>query len=129
MTGTSKTMNFNFSVLSPAPASSKQGAPSAVEYLEVFREIRVNSWLRIQPFYAKRTQFSPFLAPKQLFGEKTNPIRTQTNPILSAVLVADLASTAKSPAWYCKGEGNIVQECEYEAECADAAEKEENGLV
>jgi len=33
------------------------------------------------PFYAKRTQFSPFLAQKQRFGEKTNPNEPNSNPI------------------------------------------------
>ena len=42
--------------------------------------IRVNSWIKTIPFYAKRTQTSLFPAQKQRFGEKTNPKRTQTKP-------------------------------------------------
>jgi len=63
----SNIMNFNFSAVS---------APSAVTYLGIFREIRVNSWIRILPYLKKRTQFSPFLAQKPRFAEK----RTQNEP-------------------------------------------------
>jgi hypothetical protein len=35
---------------------------------------------QITPFYAKRTQFSPFFIEKRLFNPKTNPIQSQTNP-------------------------------------------------
>jgi hypothetical protein len=38
------------------------------------------------PFLKKQTQFSPFLAQKLRFAEKTNPIQTQTNPIIGSFL-------------------------------------------
>jgi hypothetical protein len=76
-----KIMNLNFSVVS---------AFSAVTYLVIFREIRVNSWLKSlyicresstnPPFLKKRTQFSPVSTQKQGFRPKTNPIQTQSNP-------------------------------------------------
>jgi len=67
-----------------------------------FVSIRVHSWskllpfyakqttfvespLQIHPFYAKRTQFPSFLLPKQLFAKKrtqNEPKQTQTKPIL-----------------------------------------------
>jgi hypothetical protein len=36
---------------------------------------------------------------------------------------------SKRVVWYCKGGSNIVQRWGYEAEYANTAEKEENGLV
>ena len=42
--------------------------------------ICVNLWLNFIPFYAKRTQTSPFSAQKQRFSKKTNPKQTQIKP-------------------------------------------------
>jgi hypothetical protein len=42
------------------------------------------------PFFAKQTQFPAFMAQKQRFAQKTNPIQTQINPIFGFVSMEGL---------------------------------------
>ncbi len=65
----------------PKPIQS-QLKPIQTQFLPL-KIIRVNSWnslLKTIPFYAKRTQTSPFSAQKPRLCQKTNPKQTQTKP-------------------------------------------------
>jgi len=82
-------MNLGYSAFSAEPCLLGEVPMS---YIGV--SIRVNSWLRIQPFYAKQTtfveislqihpflkkqtQFCPFFGPKTAILPKNEPNRTQ----------------------------------------------------
>ncbi|MDT8301374.1 MAG: hypothetical protein RQ760_07800, partial [Sedimentisphaerales bacterium] len=46
-------------------------------------DIYIIMYFYIGTNYAKQTQFSPFIAPKRRFHQKTNPIQTQFKPNLT----------------------------------------------
>ncbi len=77
-------MNFllKIGLKSVKSAKSAKSASKSQQPLYICRESSTNP-----PFFAKQTQFSPFIDQKRGFFKKTNPKQTQSNPIQTQYLL------------------------------------------